>query len=67
MLQSMDNFYATLEHQGVAIPTGAQVPSPEVDPQKESRSTKKRAKKTPLRLGLEPLTTLHLLHYSPPP
>jgi hypothetical protein len=33
--------------------------SPKVDPQKEPRSTKKRAKRTPLRRGLELVSTQH--------
>ena len=39
--------------------------SPKVDPQKEPRSTKKRAKRAPLRRGLELLSTVHLFSYGP--
>ena len=35
-------------------------------PQKQVRFTKERAKKSPLRLGLAPLTSVQLLHYSLP-
>ena len=39
--------------------------TPKVDPPKEPRSTKKRAKRTHLRRGLELLSTLRLFSYGP--